>query len=59
MFTYRHVGYGICFLRISLGRDKIAPFIHHLISFQAIIYIQTVSRYILLHIIVLIVYSVS
>ena len=46
MFTYCHVGYGICLLRISLGRDKVAPSIRHLPTSKPLYKIQTVSRFI-------------
>ena len=46
MFAYLHVEYSICLLRISLGRDKVAPSIHHLTTPKALNDIQIVSRYI-------------
>ena len=63
--TYRHwhVGQSICPLRISTGRDYVAPSIHHPITShcsQTVVNIWAVSGYyFLLHIIELIVYSVS
>ena len=60
MFTYSHIGQSICPLRISMGRGHVAPSIHRPATSQALNNIWAVSRYVLLiHIIVLIVYSVS
>ena len=46
MFTYRHIGYSIRLLRISLGRDRGAPSIRHLPTSKPLNKIQTVSRFI-------------
>ena len=62
MFTYRHVGQSICPLRFSIGRGYAAPSTRHPITSQTVIDIWAVSGYYdsnLLHIIVLIVHSVS
>ena len=60
MFTYRHIGKSICLLRISMGRDYVAPCIRHPPTSQTVNSIWAVSGYVLLpHITVLIVDSVS
>ena len=62
MFTYRHDRQNICLLNISMGRGYVAPsgHIHRPVTSQALKNIWAVSGYVLLiHIIMLIVYSVS
>ena len=61
MFTYRHVGQSIHPLRISMGRGYVATSIHRPTTSKTFDTIWAVSGYVLLlvHIIVLIVYSVS